>query len=109
MPNHTAQTTQDQEQASYEQSYAWAKRHKLLSGKREHVQAAIDVDHAEAIDLDKDGIEWTARQVVAATARHDEVRLARLMRDLSPREVHQVRSALVAAVAQMDAELSSRF
>jgi hypothetical protein len=42
---------EDAERDAFTQGYEWAERHDLPSGRREHVLAAIDADHAEAVTM----------------------------------------------------------
>jgi hypothetical protein len=40
------------ERASFDQLYRWSQRHDLPSGRREHIDAAVAADHAEALAED---------------------------------------------------------
>ncbi len=48
---HEDALTENDDRDVFTQNRAWIARHGLLSGRREHVNAAIAIDHAEALDI----------------------------------------------------------
>lgn len=50
--SHEAAIAEDNERRAFAQNRAWIARHELLSGRREHVNRAIDADHEAAIAED---------------------------------------------------------
>lgn len=49
--DHAEALAMNDERDVFTQNRAWCVRRNLLSGRREHVQAAIEADHAEALSM----------------------------------------------------------